>query len=215
MADEFEVPAVDPPDPPPDTRSDARVVGVVLAAGTSTRFGAANKLLASIEDEPIVRLSVRTLLDARTAPVVVVVGYEADRVREALSGLDVRIVANEAYEAGQSTSVRTGVAAAREVDADAVVIALGDMPFVAPDTVNRLIDAHAAGAGDALAAAVDGERGNPVLFDARFFDDFTDVEGDTGGRRILLESDDAALVETGDPGVRRDVDTPDDLDAIR
>jgi molybdenum cofactor cytidylyltransferase len=51
-----------------------------------------------------------------------------------------------------------------------------------------------------------------VLFDARFFDELTDVSGDVGGRRILLSSDEAALIQVDDPGVRRDVDTPADVE---
>ena len=82
---------------------------------------------------------------------------------------------------------------------------------VDPETVETLVAAHAAGAGDALAAAYEGTRGNPVLFDARFFKRLTAVDGDVGGREILLTDDASALVAVDDPGVRRDVDRPTDL----
>jgi molybdenum cofactor cytidylyltransferase len=95
--------------------------------------------------------------------------------------------------------------------ADAAVIGLGDMPFVRPQTIRLLDRAFRAGVGDPLAAAVDGERGNPVCFGERWFADLCDVDGDIGGRWLLLEAPDAALVETGDQGVRRDVDRPEDL----
>jgi molybdenum cofactor cytidylyltransferase len=85
------------------------------------------------------------------------------------------------------------------------------MPDVAPATVETLVAAYAAGVGAALAAAFEGERGNPVLFDRRFFDALTDVTGDVGGRQLLLESDESALVAVADSGVRRDVDIPEDL----
>ena len=62
-----------------------------------------------------------------------------------------------------------------------------------------------------LAAAHDGRRGNPVLFDRRFFDDLTRVDGDIGGREILLESDASACVDVPDGGVRRDIDEPEDF----
>lgn len=199
-----ELPADDPP----------RVAGVVLAAGTSSRYGDRNKLLESADsDEPLVRIATRTLLDAGVDPVVVVVGHEADRVAAAVADLPVETVENEAFRAGQSTSVRVGVdaVAAHEPAVDAVIVALGDMPFVAPDTVRALVAAYAAGVGDALAPAYEGRRGNPVLFDRRFFPALTDVDGDVGGRAILLGSDDAALVAVDDPGVRRDVDEPGDV----
>ncbi|WP_144797241.1 nucleotidyltransferase family protein [Halorubrum depositum] len=196
-----------------------RVAGVLLAAGTSSRFGDANKLLATVDGEPVVRHAAQTLVAAGLDPVVVVVGHEADRVRAAVDDLSVDIVVNDAYEAGQSTSVRAGIDAIRsgksggrgDARVDAAIIALGDMPFVDPETVETLVAAYAAGAGDALAAAHGGDRGNPVLFDRRFFDRLADVDGDVGGREILLGGDASALVAVDDPGVRRDVDRPTDL----
>lgn len=190
----------------------SQIGGIVLAAGTSSRYGDRNKLLASVNGEPIVRDAVETLLEADLAHVLVVVGHDADRVREAISDLPVETVYNPNYRAGQSTSVRAGLLAMQDAVApDAVVISLGDMPFVKPETVEQLVAAYEAGAGAALAPAYAGERGNPVLFDSRFFDDLTEVDGDVGGREILIESESAALVAVDDPGVRRDVDEPGDL----
>ena len=199
-------------DPDADLEEGPAVAGLLLAAGTSSRFGSENKLLEDVDGEPIVRHAARTLADSHVDPIVVVLGHEARRVRDALEGLSLEFVVNEAYERGQASSVRTGIRTIRgRTAADAVVVALGDMPFVDSATVDALVAAYAAGTGDALAAAYEGERGNPVLFDARFFEQLTDVEGDIGGRRILLEDDSSALVAVDDPGVRRDVDVPDDL----
>ncbi|MFD1571627.1 nucleotidyltransferase family protein [Halorubrum laminariae] len=198
--------------------SDPGVAGVLLAAGTSSRFGDENKLLATIGGEPVVRRAARTLVDAGLDPVIVVVGHEADHVRDAVSDLPVTIAVNDAYEAGQSTSVRAGIGALSDTgdrDIDAAVVALGDMPFVDPQTVETLVAAYEADAGDALAAAFEGERGNPVLFDRRFFGRLVAVDGDRGGRAILLESGASALVAVDDPGVRRDVDRPGDLGGKR
>lgn len=206
-----DLPVVAPPFEPAD-RPETRVAGVLLAAGTSARFGERNKLLAAVDGEPLVCRAARTLADAGLDSLVVVVGHEADRVRAALDGLGFAVVENPDYAAGQSTSVR---AAVESLDAvDAAVFALGDMPAVAPETVRLLVAAHRAGRGSALAAAHEGARGNPVLFDARHFPALAGVDGDVGGRDILRSGSDSALVETGDPGVRRDVDTQSDLDAV-
>jgi len=196
--------ALDATDP-----SDPTVVGVVLAGGTSSRFGDANKLLAELDSEPLVRHAARTLLDADLAETVVVLGYEADTVNETVADLDVRTVCNPDYSDGLSTTVARGVCAVG--DADAVVFLPGDMPDVASSTVDLLVDAYRAGIGTALAATFRGRRGNPVLFDRRHFDDLLAVEGDVGGRPVLLDSDRGALVATDDPGVTEDVDTTDDL----
>ena len=187
----------------------ASVAGVVLAAGTSSRYGTVNKLLARIDGDPVVARALRPYLDAGLDPVVVVVGYDHERVRDALPG-GVTVVHNPEYADGQASSVRTGIDAVTGT-ADAAVVGLGDMPFLRTETVRVLGRAFRAGAGDPLAAAVDGERGNPVCFGERWFADLRAVDGDVGGRDLLLSAPDAALVETGDPGVRRDVDRPEDL----
>jgi molybdenum cofactor cytidylyltransferase len=190
------------------------VAGVLLAAGMSTRFEGDNKLLVELDGEPIVARAAETLLS--TLPVVVaVVGHEANRVTATLSRTDdgrLVFAGNPDYREGQATSVRAGVRAV--AGADAVVVALGDMPSVDSATVGELVRAYRGGAGSALAAAVDGRRGNPVLFDASHFAALTGVEGDTGGREVLISAADSALVETGDPGVRRDVNAPADVDAV-
>lgn len=211
------LPIVDSPaDPPADPVGDATVAGVLLAAGTSKRYGNENKLLADLEGEPLVRHSARTLFEAGLDRVLVIVGYEAERVREALAELDVVFVENPDFETGQASSVRAGVRALTDGDAedrsvDAAVFALGDMPFVASESVRSLVAAYEAGVGSALATGFDGDRGNPVLFDASHFPALASSEGDVGGKAVLLSADDAAIVETGDPGVRRDVDRREDL----
>lgn len=217
-----DLPATDP-ERERGSEDDPTVAGVLLAAGLSNRFGDGNKLLADVDGEPMVVRAARALLGADLAVVAVVVGYDADRVVPVVRSLGgtrgtagegrLVVVGNPGYARGQASSVRAGVRAV--CGADAAVFALGDMPRIRPASVDRLVAAHHAGAGDALAAAHDGERGNPVLFDARHFPALAGVEGDTGGRDILLSGGGSALVETGDPGVLRDVDTADDLERIR
>lgn len=206
---------------PDRRRTDPTVAGVLLAAGGSSRFGAENKLLAETDGEPLVRHAARTLRDARVSPVVVVVGHEADAVRDALGGLDgwdessPRFVTNRAYERGLSSSVRAGVDAAGDASADATVFLLGDMPSVDPATVDLLVDAYRAGLAEAVAPEYRDQRGNPVLFDREHFAALRAVEGDVGGRSVLLGSDRGAMVETDDPGVVRDIDTREDLESYR
>lgn len=202
-------------DPPTEHEPTPTVAGVLLAAGTSSRYGETNKLLEPVDGEPIVRRSARTLLDADLDSVTVVLGYEADRVRDALADLDVEFVENPDYESGQASSVRRALehlqSAEREATIDAAVFALGDMPFVDSESVDALAATFDATGRSALAAGCDGRRGNPVLFAAEHFDALADTSGDVGGRSVLLGADDAAVVETGDAGVLRDIDSPDDL----
>lgn len=205
-----ELPLVEPKASTLEERRESPVHGLLLAAGSSTRFGDENKLLVEIDGIPVVRRAAETLVSSTLDAITVVLGYEADRVRAVLEDLPLGFVVNPDYEDGQATSVRTGLRAA--ADEDAVLIALGDMPDVAVESVEKLLDAYRTGAGNALAAAYRGERGNPVLFDRAYFDEILDVTGDIGARNILLTAEKGGLVETNDPGVRRDIDRPADLD---
>lgn len=195
------------------SRDPAVVAGILLAAGESTRFEDGNKLLATFEGEPVVWHAGLTIVQAGITPRVAVLGRDAEAVETALAGLDFEFVHNPDFADGQATSVRRGVDAIGPVDA--ALIALGDMPTVSPRSLSALVDVYRAGEASAVAAAHEGKRGNPVLFDREYFADLRAVEGDTGGREILLEGDDSALVETGDPGVLRDVDTRRDLERLR
>lgn len=214
--DRTDLPVVDPPETVTGPVDGGRVAGVLLAAGESSRFGEANKLLADVDGEPLVRHAGRTLSAAGLSPRVAVLGHESDRVRGVLDGLGFAFVENPDYEQGQATSVRAGVRAIEDAGEEvaAAVFALGDMPSIAPESIQSLVAAYRAGSGSALAAACKGRRGNPVLFDSQYFDALASVSGDVGGREILLSGDDSALAETGDPGVLRDVDTKRDLDAV-
>lgn len=185
------------------------ILGVLLAAGTGSRFDDGNKLLADLDGEPIVVHAARTLTESSLDEIVAVVGHERERVERALSD-EIEVVANPDYEQGLSTSVRRGVTVAQEREAEAALMALGDMPFVAVETVEELLRTYRETGSGIVAPRYEGRRGNPVLFDSRYFDALADAEGDAGGR-TLLESEPVTWVDVTDSGVRRDVDTVADL----
>ena len=197
------------------------ILGVLLAAGTGSRFAdpeadSANKLLADLDGRPVVAHAARTLADSDLDATVAVVGHDRERVADALPE-EVDTVANPGYEAGQSASVRRGVAVARERDASAVLFALGDMPRVTAGTVDALVATYRDASESApgiVAPRYEGQRGNPVLFDARHFDALADVTGDRGGR-ALLDAEPVSWVDVSDLGIHRDVDTERDLRELR
>lgn len=192
------------------------VAAIVLAAGQSRRMGAANKLTETIAGKPMVRHAVEAALSSKAAQVLVVTGYQAEAVQAALNDLPVSFVHNPAFAAGLSTSLKAGVAAAGP-ETDAALICLGDMPLIGPALLDRMIAAYDPLEGRAIVlASADGKRGNPVLFDRRFFDSIRTIEGDVGARHLI--GDHAELVveiDTGDTAPLTDIDTPDALAAIR
>src|SRR5512137_2464873 len=113
------------------------IAGILLAAGSATRMGR-NKLLLELAGEPLARRAARRALEAGLAPLLVVLGHEAELVREALSGLPCRFVQNQDWSQGQSTSLSAG-AAAVPPDAEAAVVLLADMPFVDGTAIRAVV----------------------------------------------------------------------------
>ncbi|MDD9980605.1 MAG: molybdopterin-binding/glycosyltransferase family 2 protein [Gammaproteobacteria bacterium] len=187
----------------------ASVSAVVLAAGRSTRMGAVNKLLATIDGRAMVRAVVGELEGASVRPIVVVTGHEADRVEEALAGADVRLVHNSEYREGLSASIRAGLAAVPE-STQAAVICLGDMPLVRSKHLDKLVAAFDPAEGREICVPVfEGKRGNPVLFARRFFAEMTAVRGDVGARHLIGEYEEFVCeVAMDDRAVLVDVDSP-------
>jgi molybdenum cofactor cytidylyltransferase len=185
------------------------VAAVVLAAGQSRRMGALNKLVLEVDGKPMVRRAVETALAAGASPVVVVLGHEAERVREALAGTDVIFAENPDYAGGLSTSLKTGVAALPD-DVDGALVCLGDMPLVAPGDIARLLAAFNPAEGRAIIVPTRrGKRGNPVLWARRFFAEMREVAGDTGAKHLIGAYPElVAEVEMPGEAVLVDIDTP-------
>lgn len=212
MNKETKLPTVTLSEPVSPTQGKS-IAGIVLAAGTSSRFGEANKLLAELNGNTIIRQSVQLLMKSEVGSVYVVVGNDHHHIQEAINCPDACIVVNEAHTQGQATSVQTGIeAVSQSVSVDAAVISLGDMPFVKSSTIDQLVAAYESNIADIIVAGYQGQRGNPVLFDASYFGVLTTLSGDKGARHLIVKNDDAVLVETGDLGVIQDIDTPLDLD---
>lgn len=188
------------------------IAAIVLAAGTSSRFGAP-KMLAPLAGRPLVRWTVERVLASSVDEVAVVVGPEADAVRGALAGLPVRCVVNARYTEGQSTSLQVGLAAL-DGAARAAVIALGDQPSVDAAVIDALIARHRDTHQPIVAPRYQGVRGNPVLFDASVFAELDGVRGDRGARDVIArEPARVAWVELDVP-MPRGVEVPGDLEAL-
>lgn len=189
----------------PGALREARVAAVILAAGSSQRMGV-NKLLKPVEGRPMVTRAAEAALAAGLSPVVVVTGFEADEVEEALPTCDVQVVRNPRFAEGMGASLARGIAALPE-DADAVVVLPADMPRIGPAHLGRLCAAFDPDEGRAICVPVyKGRRGNPLLFGRQFFAE-------------LAEGSDTALTDHGDlvfevvmddDAILTDVDTPED-----
>jgi molybdenum cofactor cytidylyltransferase len=192
-----------------------RIAGIILAAGRSTRMGT-NKLMSVIGDKPMVRMTAEALIASAAGPVVVVTGHERERVEAALQGLDVRFIDNPAYASGLASSLKAGLAAV-PLDADGAVVALGDMPLVSAQHIDRLISAFSPAEGRTIIVPVHaGERGNPVLWGREHFAEMLGLDGDRGAK-VLMERNEDHVTEVAmrSDAVLADFDTPEALARLK
>jgi molybdenum cofactor cytidylyltransferase len=159
------------------------IAGIVLAAGQSSRLGRPKQLLP-VHGEPLIRHTLRRVLASSLDQVILVVGQEADEVRAAVADLPVACVFNADAAAGQSTSVRAGLAALSP-DVAAAVFILGDQPGVDPNVIDTLIASWRETGAPVVVPRYEDRMGNPVLFDRRLFPELAALEGDTGARPVV------------------------------
>jgi molybdenum cofactor cytidylyltransferase len=188
------------------------IVGVLLAAGTATRFGG-NKLLAELGNGLCVAEAACATLRPCVDRLVAVVRPGAIELAARLSAAGAEICVYAQADAGMGASLAYGVA--QTAQADGWLIALGDMPLVA--SADALLVATALRSGAAIAVPVAyGRRGHPVGFAHRFFTELTALTRDVGARSILARHS-AAIVEVpvSEPDRWHDIDTVADLDAVK
>ncbi len=189
------------------------IAGVVLAAGTSSRLGRPKQLLP-LQGKPLTQHVIDATIAAGLDEVVVVLGHAAEEVK---AGLELppqaRIVVNPEYEAGQSTSLRTGLGALGP-DVKAAVVLLGDQPGIKANVIRSVVDAYRQSGGPVVRASYEGKPGHPVLFDRKLWSELQQVEGDRGARDLLAAHPEwVATVEVkGDPP--GDVDDWDDYERV-
>ncbi len=192
-----------------------KIAAIVLAAGQSRRMGNRNKLLIELDRKPMITHVVNAVIDSGVSPIIVVTGYEHDKITKALHGYNVKCVINPSFNEGISTSIRLGLSELSD-DIDGTLICLGDMPNVETSTMKQLISSFNSSVGPAICVPTyKGKRGNPVLWSSNFFTSMKQIAGDVGAKHIIAENSDAVYeVSFETPEITIDVDTPDALYAL-
>lgn len=185
-----------------------RTVGVLLAAGNSTRFGA-DKLDYPLPSGMSIGLASATNLAAAVDHCVAVVRRTDTALQSSLQGLGFAIVVQSDPAAGMGDNLARAIRVTQ--DADGWLIALADMPWIRPDTMSQVRLALQKGA--AIAAPVyNRQRGHPVGFRQSFASELMRLTGDVGARHLLKRhAQDIVQVVVDDPAILLDVDHPQDL----
>jgi molybdenum cofactor cytidylyltransferase len=188
------------------------VAGIVLAAGSSTRMGR-NKLLFPLEGETLLRRAAGRAIAAGLDPVVVVLGFEAERARAELAGLACRTVENPDHERGINLSLRTGLAAL-PADSAAAIVMLADMPFVTAEMLATLVERYRNGSEPLVISDYAGVNAPPMLYDRALFAELQMMEGEGCGKQVVRRHRSEAAVLPWPPEALTDVDVPEDYERV-
>jgi molybdenum cofactor cytidylyltransferase len=171
-----------------------------------------NKLLEMMHGKPMIRHVVEAACNSKVDEIIVVLGWEVDKIRKVLADLPCRIAVNEDFEKGQSSSLITGLMQIGE-DSQAVLVLPGDMARMDSLSINKVVDAYNMNNGLIVVACHNGIHGHPILLDKQLFREIMGITEDTYGLKAVVKRHETEihLVETDTDNVLRDVDTPEDL----
>lgn len=185
---------------------------VILAAGKSTRMKE-NKLLLKLDGETLIERVVKTAKGSSADEVIVVLGHEAEKVREQLVKLDCKLVVNENYMRGQSESVKVGLAAVAS-SAEAVMILPADVALIDAESINSVIDEHRKSKSHIVIASHKHQSGHPILLDRALFQEVSQIDESALGLKAVINRhrSEVKYVEVGTENVLIDIDTREEFD---
>lgn len=185
-----------------------KVIGVILAAGESKRFGQI-KQLTEYHKKTFIENVIETALQSGLSQLIVVLGANQSKIRPVLEKYLDRIIIldNADWQTGQSSSIRIAVNLIENFDA--ALFLLVDQPQIQPNLIDRLLQEYSLKKTLVLAPFYQGKRGNPVLFDRACFASLRQLKGDEGGRGVFAEFG-LSQLDWPDDSILFDVDSPDD-----
>ena len=183
-----------------------KTLGVLLAAGAGTRFsGPQHKLLTGLFGAPIVASAFSAMRRAMSDVIVITGAVDLSGISEITPTLH-----NPDWKSGQRSSVIAAIKYAQENNYTAIVIGLGDQPFITPDAWTAVSSSDS----PIAVATYDGYRGNPVRLDHSVWDMFLELNSDPdSGARDLIHMHPELVEEVACKGNSADIDTAEDLDS--
>lgn len=179
---------------------------VIMAAGASLRFGS-NKLLQTLGGTPLYRRALEAVPQDVFSAVCVVTACKP--MSELAKSMGFETVCNDRPELGISRSIRLGLETM--LNCDGVLFMTADQPLLTKTSIRTIAESFSAAPDFIVAAAANGQRGNPCLFPKAFFPALLSLEGDRGGSRII--KDNPHQLKTAEVPARElaDADTAQDL----
>lgn len=190
-----------------------RVSAILLAAGSSDRFGRPKQLL-DVQGKKIIQIALESLLRSRVSEIVVVLGYAREQIREYLEGYPVKAVENLQYRKGQSSSIKRGLESISQ-EAEAALFMLSDTPLVDHKIIDLVIGKYEETGSPIVAPFYGEKRGHPVLFSRELFGELKALEGDVSGSGVIRRHAKQVMrVQVDSDAVVFDVDNEEDYQRL-
>ena len=185
------------------------IFGVVLSAGESSRMGRPKALLP-IDGQTFIERIVGALKRGGIERIVVVLGFNADALRQQISHLPVEILVNPDHKLGQLSSLQVAVRHLQAApDCDGVMIHLVDHPYIEPRLVRLMLQRFEESKCSIVVPRHQSKRGHPVIFSRALFDELLGAPLDQGAKAVVNAHRQETLeIETDDAGITVDIDTP-------
>ena len=185
------------------------IIAVILSAGESSRMGRPKALLP-VDGETFIERIVGALARSRVGKIIVVLGHDADELRRQIEFLPVTILINQDYRLGQISSLQVAVRYLdKDENCDGMLVHLVDHPYIDGALVDLMIERFHASKKLIVVPRYHGKRGHPVIFSRALFAELLNAPLDQGAKAVVNAHRDETLeIETDDPGIAVDIDTP-------
>ena len=189
------------------------ISAILLAAGKSKRMEGENKLVKKIKGTPLIKHSVKNILNSSVDEIIIVLGYQKEIIEKLIGKNEkIKFVFNNDFKSGMASSIKVGLNHISNTS-EAFFICLGDMPMIKPDIYNQLIKSR--NQKDILIPTYNGQQGNPVLFNKSMREKIVSIKGDAGAKKILeLNKDKALNLEINSQSIVRGFDTKEDFNFL-
>lgn len=194
------------------SKGENTIAAVILAAGRGTRMGGNNKLLQEINDEPLFLQSIKSALQSKCSPVIVVTGFEANTMEEYLRAYDVVVLRNTAYKMGIRTSIDLALSTLPN-SVDGAILLPADIPGITTKHIDKMIKAFKPEKKAALCVSeYDGIKKNPILWPRNLFNDANLIPDNSHLRPVFMEHTDyTKIIKTTNEFDVTDINSPGDL----
>jgi len=162
------------------------ITGIIMASGFSKRMKR-DKLTLNIGKELVIEKVIKAVKASKLDEIILV--YHKEEIRDIGIRYGLKTIFNSSPERGQSQSMKLGIEAS-SLDTEAFMFFVGDQPLLDSKTIDKIIDVFKESNKEIIVPLYNGKRGTPTLFSSKLRDRLLEIDGDSGGRKVIMDMPD-------------------------